>query len=257
MIKLENLTPPIYYTQSRDFQFIGRLFDIVLNSTRTNVQIIQNLLDIRNIDDKLLNLLALTLGFKANRNYNSMQLRAVCGSLSDIIRNKGNIRSVRYLCNAILTASDIKDSIDHSLKDGLLTIYIPLTLTDTSLLEDLLPYLIPAGISVSIIKELKEVIPVTTTIEVGSDVIIYGDRLETGAHNYARNLSGLINLNNLGSSSIRDIPGMLANSTIYKNVSYTYPTEAGRVPLTTSTNTNSNTAKNSEETSNTIESTGD
>lgn len=30
MIKVQNLTPDIYYNRSRDFQFIGRLYDVVL-----------------------------------------------------------------------------------------------------------------------------------------------------------------------------------------------------------------------------------
>ena len=36
MIKLQELTPSVYYEQSRDFQFIGRLYDIVLNYIKTN-----------------------------------------------------------------------------------------------------------------------------------------------------------------------------------------------------------------------------
>ena len=39
MIKLQDYTPDIYYSESRDFQFIGRLFDLVLNYVKTNVDI--------------------------------------------------------------------------------------------------------------------------------------------------------------------------------------------------------------------------
>ena len=40
MIKLQDMTPDVYYNQSRDFQFIGRLYDIVLNSVKTNADLI-------------------------------------------------------------------------------------------------------------------------------------------------------------------------------------------------------------------------
>ena len=40
MIKLQNYTPEIYYKESRDFQFIGRLYDLVLNSIKTEVDLL-------------------------------------------------------------------------------------------------------------------------------------------------------------------------------------------------------------------------
>ena len=42
MIKLRNLTPDVYYNESRDFQFIGRLFDVVLNSVKTEADLLYN-----------------------------------------------------------------------------------------------------------------------------------------------------------------------------------------------------------------------
>ena len=36
MIKLQELTPSVSYEQSRDFQFIWRLYAIVLNYVKTN-----------------------------------------------------------------------------------------------------------------------------------------------------------------------------------------------------------------------------
>ena len=40
MIRLQDMTPSVYYDQSRDFQFIGRLFDVVLNSVKTNADMV-------------------------------------------------------------------------------------------------------------------------------------------------------------------------------------------------------------------------
>ena len=55
MIKLQELTPSVYYEQSRDFQFIGRLYDIVLNYIKTNADNLYTLPIGKNMDEKLLN----------------------------------------------------------------------------------------------------------------------------------------------------------------------------------------------------------
>ena len=65
MIKLQELTPKVFYTKSRDFQFIGRLYDIVLNAAKTDADAIRYINDTSTCDSTLLNLLASTLGFKA------------------------------------------------------------------------------------------------------------------------------------------------------------------------------------------------
>ena len=43
MIKLQDYTPEVYYRESRDFQFIGRLYDLVLNYVKTNADLIYSL----------------------------------------------------------------------------------------------------------------------------------------------------------------------------------------------------------------------
>ena len=50
MIRLQDLVPNVYYEKSRDFQFIGRLFDIVLNSVKTNSDTLYNLPSGKNKD---------------------------------------------------------------------------------------------------------------------------------------------------------------------------------------------------------------
>ena len=91
MIKLQDLTPEVYYKESRDFQFLGRLYDLVLNSVKTESELIYNLPLSPNVNEKMLELLTLTLGFKPKHQYNSKQLYAICSVLSEIIRNKGSI----------------------------------------------------------------------------------------------------------------------------------------------------------------------
>ena len=70
MIKLQNLTPDVYSSQSRDFQLLERLFDIVLNYVKTNSDNLYTLPLSDNTDEHLIDLMTLTLGFKSRHHYN-------------------------------------------------------------------------------------------------------------------------------------------------------------------------------------------
>lgn len=174
MIKLQDLTPEIYYTQSRDFQFIGRLYDVVLNYVKTNATNLYNLPVGQNMDEQLLNLLALTLGFKPNKHYNSKQLLAICSALPTILKHKGSIEALVLAANALLTAEGIKQPLDYTIKStGEITLYVAQELTDLSLLMDLFDYLLPAGVDCEVIKESQALSNATTTIHLTDTVRIY------------------------------------------------------------------------------------
>jgi hypothetical protein len=173
MIRLQDLTPQAYYNQSRDFQFIGRLFDIVLNYVKTSADNMYNLPCGKNMDEKLLNLLALTLGFQSKHHYNSKHLEAVCSVLPTILRHKGSLQAILDAVNAMLNSEGIRQTLDYYIEPReYITLYLPQQLSDLSLIRDLLPYILPAGMSCNLVKELKEVIPANTVITTEDTVII-------------------------------------------------------------------------------------
>lgn len=158
MIKTENLTPEIYYQMSRDFQLLGRLYDVVLNSTKTDVDLLYNLPIGINSNLDNLDLLAMTLGFVPKHKYNAKHLKAVCSVLPLIMRNKGSLQSIIILVNTILHVEGIKETVEcfekthlddnnKTVKDHSVVIAVPDKLQDLSLIYDLLDYLLPAGIS--------------------------------------------------------------------------------------------------------------
>ena len=77
MIKLQDYTPEVYYKSSRDFQFIGRLYDLVLNYVKTNADSIYYNPLSDNSNQGMTELLALTLGFRSKYHYTTKQLRAI------------------------------------------------------------------------------------------------------------------------------------------------------------------------------------
>lgn len=207
MIKLQNLTPEVYYKQSRDFQFIGRLYDLVLNYVKTNAANLYNLPVGKNMDEQLLNLLALTLGFKPTKKYNSKQLLAICSALPTILKHKGSIEALVLATNALLSAEGVKQPLDYTLnpKQGI-TLYVAQELEDLTLFNDLLDYLLPAGLSCTIIKESQAISTIETTFNFNDNVTVYQRESEQ--------ISVLGDLNGLAFGSIGDSAGILPNTTI-------------------------------------------
>ena len=175
MIKLQELTPSVYYEQSRDFQFIGRLYDIVLNYVKTNADNLYTLPIGKNMDEKLLNLLAFTLGFQSKHHYNSKQLLAICSVLPLILKHKGSLNAILIAVNSILYAEGINQALDYEFKDNNLVLYLSPDLSDLTLLKDIMIYILPAGIGCDMIKEIQSVNKIETVLTTKDEVTVYKD----------------------------------------------------------------------------------
>lgn len=175
MIKLQELTPSVYYEQSRDFQFIGRLYDIVLNYVKTNADNLYTLPIGKNMDEKLLNLLAFTLGFQSKHHYNSKQLLAICSVLPLILKHKGSLNAILIAVNSILYAEGINQALDYEFKDNNLVLYLSPDLSDLTLLKDIMVYILPAGIGCDMIKEIQSVNKIETILTTKDEVTVYKD----------------------------------------------------------------------------------
>ena len=213
MIKLQNLTPEVYYKESRDFQLLGRLFDLVLNSVKTDTDLLYNLPLSTNSDEKLLELLALTLGFKPKHQYNARNLKAVCSVFSEILRNKGSIKAIKVACEALFNSMDISQQLDYDFTKGKdnteLNLYIAQDFGDITLLNDLLSYILPAGMSCNIIREFHILTDSNTNI--GISDIVTKSKINT------KETSKVIkDFTNVSAANISDKAGFSVNSEIIK-----------------------------------------
>lgn len=157
MIVTQKATPEVYYKRSRDFQAIGRVFDVVFNYLKTASDQLDNITVNELIDVKLLDLVATTLGFKKSHEYNSKELLAFCCSFSAILKCKGTKKSIEDILKAIAGAQNIVGNI-HLVYDPDLfrvNIFVPETFTELALFEDVLDYILPAGVSYRVIKETQ------------------------------------------------------------------------------------------------------
>jgi hypothetical protein len=156
MINIKNQVPNIYYDASRDFQILGHLYEVALNYVKTNVDMLYLLPNGIEEDTRATELLATTLGFKLRRNYDKKQLAALVSIFPQLLKVKGTLAAINLAGNALVKASGVPGefSIDPKEleKTHVLTIKIPIELSDITLFLDLLPYILPFGIRVSIIR---------------------------------------------------------------------------------------------------------
>ena len=214
MIKLQELTPSVYYEQSRDFQFIGRLYDIVLNYVKTNADNLYTLPIGKNMDEKLLNLLAFTLGFQSKHHYNSKQLLALCSVLPLILKHKGSLNAILIAVNSILYAEGINQALDYEFKNNNLVLYLSPDLSDLTLLKDIMIYILPAGIGCDMIKEIQSINKIKTILTTKDEITVYKD--------VANNFNKILDVRNddikemLASGKPANNTGMLVNITSWQ-----------------------------------------
>ena len=147
-MKVSNLVPEIYYRESRDFSYIGRLFEILFNHLKTNVDLIGETFVNNEINASIVELVSTTLGFESKHQYQTKDLSALCSTFALLLRNKGNIKSIEDTITLLLHTQNIDESFEIDVDETdkyKYIIYIPKNLTDTILLEDVFDYILPAG----------------------------------------------------------------------------------------------------------------
>lgn len=188
MIKLQEMTPEILYDQSRDFQFIGRLFDLVLNSVKTEADLLLNIPFSDNSSDELLSLLTLMFGLSLDKNkYTNKQLRAICSVTPILFKNKGSIMAVEILCRALMRADAVVGEIMIIGPGSVLNstpchidIYLPSKELHQEILLELLPYIVPAGVTFTIKQANSDFERVSDRVVMSSSIgILRPDRVSS------------------------------------------------------------------------------
>lgn len=187
MIKFHEQVPSVYSDASRDFQYLGWLINIVLNSVKHNVD---DLYDLPNTkaDPRLVELLALTLGFKIRRNYDQKQLAALVSIIPSILKYKGTKKAITMAGEALLTASGSIATFDCYVKENCLIVTLPKSLVDTTLFADLLPYILPAGMTCRI-QRFDQQSSSVNPIEVAYDDVLYASWQKDLSWDTAKNTS--------------------------------------------------------------------
>ncbi len=170
MINIKNQIPSVYYDASRDFQILGHLYEVVLNYVKTNADMLYLLPNGLEADTRSIELLATTLGFKLKRNYDKAQLAALVSIFPQLLKIKGTKRAIDLAGSALVKAAGIPGTFDSAIDNQVLTVKIPIELSDITLFLDLLPYILPFGIRLSIVRttaikrEIKSPLGITSVM---------------------------------------------------------------------------------------------
>lgn len=193
MFRTQDNVPQYYVDKSRDFQLIGRLLDLIVNDLKFDIDSICNILDPLEARDNLLVLLAERVGYFPEFEINSEVLRYVISAFPYIMKKKGSVRSFEEAANAVLKAeshaeaarsveiiviqkqpnlaykntvgSDGKPVVKYDPNEEyIIQIILPTKVQHLKVLEDILTYIIPAGMMYSIIYQGDSPDPVTTSV---------------------------------------------------------------------------------------------
>ncbi len=226
MIKLIDLIPSEYIKDSRDMQILTRIFEVVLNYSKTNSDLFN--LSTKNLNAEMKSLTDLnltTLGFIQTHNYNLNQLQALASLFREIIKNKGNIKSIKLvleLLSEIEDSDELSEVIYSEDEPYKIIISIPKNITELELFEDVLNYILPSGVSFEIQHTLKSKGVLNTNLNINneSEIKVYSvasnKKSEEGGNSTTsyivnRNLSNkipqpkIIADNNLYSTQVFDV----------------------------------------------------
>ena len=154
MIDVIKQTPKIYSEMSRDYQVISRLHSALYNVSKMyidNMSIWES-----DIDDKLAYLRAKTLNFDPKHSWSLKDLESVTSCFKYLIKRKGAKIALEYLLNILMKVHNLKNSNSKldmvSIKDNNVTIRVEENLATIGIVEDLIKYILPAGLTYRIIE---------------------------------------------------------------------------------------------------------
>lgn len=198
-MKVNNLVPRAYYSQSRDFSFIGNLFEIIINSAKTSSDAMR-----RSVMHELqLNTLGMIYRTETYVNKTS---EAIISSFQSMIRNKGTIKAIKKLSKMLLQY-DADVEIDET-KNIQIILRDELSSENIVAFNDVLDYIIPCGCTYSIIVVKDELI--------GSNNVYYSDDNTKSINMNSSSLGQVSNNDNKDDDVNKDIP--TNRSTVYSGV---------------------------------------
>lgn len=147
---MQNNVPETYVNQSRDYQLLCRLYDVVMNGVKYNIDALGNITDNAHIQSNLLSLLQTKVGFFESE-VTDDKLRYLLDAFPYIMKNKGSLKGIEQVLNVYLKMNHINTPVQVFVNTQDCTIIVTIksnVILDTKIIEDVMNYVIPTGYSV-------------------------------------------------------------------------------------------------------------
>lgn len=228
MIDIIKQTPREYSSQSRDYQVIARLYTALFNYVKTYIDNM-SVWD-TNIDNRLTSLRASTLNFEPDHAWDLDDLEAITTCFKYLMRNKGTVKALEYCVDILLRIENIVgESIDEvvTMSNYNVTIRVPDDLFTLGIVEDLVKYLLPSGLTYTIIKYKSY----NLSDEMYTDIYFNEPEKEIGdvisvRHTYSSNARMYVGANvptttitdNFGNERSNQVPNQFVETYIYNEL---------------------------------------
>lgn len=150
--RTQDHVPDVYTRKSRDFQLFCNLFDCVNGGIKYDIDSILDIVDTNQCNERLLPYLQTKIGFWTKVKISAENLRIILKGFMYAVRNKGSITGVERAVQIFLKIAKIDTNvhievINESETQEPYTIIIGTEerLGDTTILDEILKYIIPAG----------------------------------------------------------------------------------------------------------------
>lgn len=205
MIRLQEKTPDVYCSQSRDFQLLCRLYDCVINGVKLNVDGVSKITDTSKCRTNLLPLLERKLGFFTKQTFNDETIRYILSAFPIMVKNKGSLKAVKQAINTFLKVKNVNsdvtiwyiDKAETEYRTGVanqtLVIGLSTNMRDVTVLEELFKYILPAGFTYSFYfyETLEE--RNTFTYQHNAKVLYVSDNINSALRSNSDNRTGVEN----------------------------------------------------------------
>lgn len=148
MFRLQNNVPEIYVDRSRDFQLLCRLADISFDGTKHLIDSILYTSSTSEMSGSLLRLLKSKIGYFKSDTLTDDQLRYLLSAFPSIIKDKGSETGIKKAVYTWLRMFQLYGKLSQvNINNDNYAVYISIDSppTDTSILENILEYIVPAG----------------------------------------------------------------------------------------------------------------
>lgn len=174
MIDFIKYTPKCYSRQSRDYQVIARLYTALFNISKMYTDASASIWE-SNIDTSLSMLRSYTVGFFPRYEWELDDIHAVVSCFKYLMRRKGTRKVLEYCISILMRIEQIPGTVDEStvvVEDNCITLYLEEQLATLGVIDDLIRYVLPFGLTYRIIfRKTASGSKVQTEISTASQVV--------------------------------------------------------------------------------------